>query len=522
MKKSLFVCVLAIALVFAFAAIAGATYQGFEPYAPTTGTGAGAFVSQGGMANWGGGAAVTAIPGFMPYEVVRGYNANTANAPTSKIHGGYVSTSAKCQVCHSVHRAPISPTTGVINGQIALTMGGTCEGCHTTDGATPSNLLIEWNSAAQTAHNGNGGTGQTSGCSTCHTEGIHGSGGSAYFGMNAYMLGRSQDSWIATRIMQQRADMNTLLAWFVDGTAGIPTGGATPSGMNANVFARQKTALTGATCSATGCHTQGMFPVIAKGASSAGGLATARNAGLTGHSVPGVNSQHVTNTSCGPCHPGNVSGPFRNTMLGTGALATNLNVDTAYAPNGFGSATVTAASIANSRAYGCDQCHDAVGVATGSTAFPHGTQGINVFVRNNATSTGVATTALNGKNVWMYRMNIAATPAWSTGTGNSAAPAGASLTALVDPTVAVIANAVNDGVNYGVIRDGACLKCHVAVDMDSYANVPSITAPPATTAVAGQVRVGSSTHTNATGNTSTVYAPIGATTAPFAVINLFK
>jgi|GEM_PF-3040750 len=621
MKKSLLVILLAVTLVFAFVAIAGATYQGFEPHSTQTSAGAGigvagTFAPAGGDAIYGGVATdISSIPGFMPWQVVKGYNSDPAKSPTNSAHGGYVTTSAKCQTCHSIHRAPMNPTAGigVSAGQVTLAMGGGCEDCHTGSANVGSSLKVEWNKTAQVAHNGAGGARPTTGCLTCHgvpgsTGGaIHGGAASAFNGMNAYMLGNGQDAWIRANVIPQLpaitdpTDTSVNVAqtgrWFRDGTDPIPTRGNWPAleraeayeyyitnnnwltspgyteyysaGGNRSLggvvdFTTSKYALTGATCMAAGCHTKSMFPVIAKGSTNAGFTAGIENGssnnasradrirpGLTGHSTPGTNDQNRnTDTTCGPCHPGAPVGPFRSVANAAGSNVASVRAmylgsrgGAIDGTNGGGVSTdhggLTDANVSavwNSRAYGCDQCHDVIGTMTGSSAFPHGTQGINVYTRIDAETLG--TEMLNGKNLWMYQANNMVSYAGAYGvTGandtlidgqidiNANLNTANYLTSLVDPSVSVITNAVSDGANYGRIADGACLKCHIAMDDASWID---IMAPDWNdgTRVFGNLTMNCSrnSHRNeTTGQAANAnYSPLGAFASHASVINLFK
>jgi len=164
----------------------------------------------------------------------------------------------------------------------------------------------------------------------------------------------------------------------------------------------------------------------------------------TGHSTaPGAYSNHA-NSTCGPCHAGNPAGGYR---LGSYSFATN------------GSA----------RQYGCTQCHDAVGAATNSVAFPHGNRDIlyyqwdvpagyvptnNQYPASVVTATPTTVPAVKG-NLWMYQQNIAQTST--------------SVSTALDARSLVIQGAVGPNANGdpGNIMDGVCLKCHAPIDSQS-------------------------------------------------------
>ncbi|MCL2324837.1 MAG: hypothetical protein FWC48_04630, partial [Actinomycetia bacterium] len=292
---------------------------------------------------------------------------------------------------------------------------------------------------------------------------IHGSSTSQYWGMNAYMLGGVNDGMIATELPYQDAratdttqaftnsSLTAGLTWFRTGTTVNTAIGAVPTGLTAATYAAARSLLTGWTCSRAGCHVNSVFGNITWGqtyarrqGATSGSDTTSPMMMTTGHSsAPGAGNNHADST-CGPCHPGNPSGGYR-------LQAYNL------AANGA------------SRAYGCDQCHDAVGVATNSTAFPHGNRGIQMYQWACQTGPGTSayaapTTVLAASgNIWMYQSNIA-----QTGTGNTN-------TTMVDATWNLTQgatqgkNATLGAAEAGMIVDGSCLKCHVPVDAASKA-----------------------------------------------------
>jgi hypothetical protein len=114
----------------------------------------------------------------------------------SEVHSGYAQTTAKCGVCHSVHRAPVygttsngtSPTTSsrytlspyaTANADTQLllrsTAAGACDFCHVTSGF---NLMYggdatkQWVSSTDTEYSWNEFYGHTTGCVSCHA--VHG------------------------------------------------------------------------------------------------------------------------------------------------------------------------------------------------------------------------------------------------------------------------------------------------------------------------------------------------------------
>jgi len=460
MKKYLLVLASVALLVFAFAAVAGAKYAGYAKDGSLASSTATSSVTPGYL-SWGGAEHLMAQNGA-PSEL------------TDNPHGGYVTTTTKCAVCHSVHRAngigvisgtaPASNANGVVN-QFLTAGGASCAQCHCTWGATPVGLLVEWAGPATPQ----GGPHSSNGCSTCHGGGIHGEGASIYHGMNAFMLGNTNDAQITAEKAQLLAresvedipnsvisatHTNDGTSWFFDGTTYPVTVGDSPltplgSKMLASVYAAQRSILTGYTCSRSGCHTSSVLANLTWGQtySRTNAQTGATGVSMTGHSsAPGINTGTEENyawggydASCGPCHPGNQAGGYRGT--GSAAGATNLSA----------------------RAYGCDQCHDAVGAATNSTAFPHGNQGIEIYQWANISTPAGAnnpTTLLAPKgNLWMYQASMATTSASGAFSG------------LVSPSVTLVQGAVGPDAtgDVGNINDGVCLKCHIANDPASLA-----------------------------------------------------
>ena len=446
MKKTFVVLASAALLVFAFAAVAGAKYAGYakDGSATVQGTGTSAVVVNSttpGYLSWGGAQSIMNI----------NYGGN-APSFAGTAHGGYVTTTTKCAVCHSAHRATgigviasVAPTAnntaaGVVN-QFLTNAGDSCVQCHTTWGATPAALLIEWGNTSPTAggpHSSAHAATATDACSNCHQGGIHGSGSSIYWGMNAFMLGGNNDTQITNELAQQEASTasGALAAtnWFFNGGTYTTAIGGMPTGTTASTYAVARSMLTGYTCSQSGCHTNSVFANATWGQTyTRADAVTGADVQMTGHATSMSNGAHAANSSqagCGPCHPGNSAGGYRFT------------------------AGVAAPSA---RQYGCDQCHDMVGVATNSTAFPHGNQNIEVYQWDN---TGAISTATVGRgNIWMYQSNMAAT------SNSTAVPL-----PTIDKSFQVIQDAVPGSGNTrdpGNIVDGVCLKCHVAYDSTS-------------------------------------------------------
>jgi len=517
MKKLLVIFALAAAFVLSFSAIAGAEYAGANLI--------GGNPARPGYLTWD--QALTIMQKTqqdswdndtqgIPYPINTGAM-GALDGPVNNPHGGYATTTTKCAVCHSVHRAIAINADGssfegtglsynaCLTGEVS-----TCENCHATTGGGAASSLVEWpdENDAQAATNPSAHTLAAGGgsCIMCHQGRIHGGEGSQYWGMNAYMLGNpgSQDKWswdgntptddyqgyetADARIdgeMAANASTKGITDVFyttVDSpdynNYGIPTnswslatdvnGIQDPDGIG-HVTPAQMAAIkanaAGYTCARTGCHQNSMFSVNQWGFSAPrdnNGLGASLTdasdlVSITGHrTLPGASADATLSfgqaggSMCGPCHPGNYSGGFR--AYGAGGLL----------------APADSAAV-HSTAYGCDQCHDMVGVATGTTAWPHANGQISVYEWANSaddpdayTTIGyrpetVNDTVADGTNLWMYAANTAQC--------NQGAP-GAGDTGILDSGVKVVANAIGPE---GTITDGVCLKCHVAIDPTSLA-----------------------------------------------------
>jgi hypothetical protein len=249
--------------------------------------------------------------------------------------------------------------------------------------------------------------------------------------MNVFMLGNASDTQLAAELPLQLGTTytGTAATWFNTGTTGPATLGGMPAGLNAAQFATARSIATGYTCARTGCHVNSVFANVQWGqtyqreqrGAGTGFMAT------TGHTTdPGAGSNH-TGTGCGPCHPGNAAGGYR---------------------------FVASTQHPTAAAYGCDQCHDLVGVATNSTAFPHGNRAIDVYQWDKTDAISVLPNIDSG-NLWMYASNMSST---STAIGNT-----------IDKSFQLIQGAVGPDAtgNVGNIVDGVCLKCHVPFDSAS-------------------------------------------------------
>ncbi|MCL2680604.1 MAG: hypothetical protein FWF11_03925, partial [Coriobacteriia bacterium] len=242
---------------------------------------------------------------------------------------------------------------------------------------------------------------------------------------------------------------------------------------------------------------------------------------MTGHTT-GAWGYGGSRTGCAPCHPGGAGGGYRYfpgdlnwVIVGDtvgGATAGNINPRGLTSPGGHIDDVAAGApagetyaemmvQIGTTRTYGCNQCHDMIGVATNSPAWPHGNRNILAWEwtdfdnierdrfgrlpRTTWIDSRVESTVTAG-NLWMYSASISrVVPGIQIG-----AAAGANqhpehdlygntlnwqedLT-VADPAFTIVYGVGNSGPNVGrmgEIQDGVCLKCHIPTDPASVADL---------------------------------------------------
>ena len=150
MKKTVLVLVLAVALTFVFATSAFATSGKFWNY-------------QEDYYSWGS----YSGNGFTPSATLGQVGANPTNPG---VHANYLANTAKCGICHSVHRANAA---GV---RLLNTATATCAGCHRAGTSTVTNVVVSW----QTGGPHSSGTDASCNSRGCHLNNPHGAGGSQY------------------------------------------------------------------------------------------------------------------------------------------------------------------------------------------------------------------------------------------------------------------------------------------------------------------------------------------------------
>lgn len=155
---------------------------------------------------------------------------------------------------------------------------------------------------------------------------------------------------------------------------------------------------------------------------------------------------YATGYVCYPCHK-------------------SANASRSVAQVGYNSGTPTVVNTGHASATasisGCDSCHDMVGVSTGSSAWPHGNRGIEVYRgRYNGLISQVSTTTIKPDDtdatrygLWMTSGNFGENELANPLVGKVADTAADWVTETTDPSVAQ-QNIQN------MLTDGACIKCH--------------------------------------------------------------
>jgi len=302
-------------------------------------------------------------------------------------------------------------------------------------------------------------------------------------GNNLNTVGENRDAKIALELdrlvraqVLQDDDATTGASWWKNGVGGPAGIGTLPAGVNARQYSAGRSLATNYVCAEAGCHNNTVMMNIQWGTSfmradTGTGAQSAANLALTGHALPsvGTTSGSSNNAVCGPCHPGNPAGGY------DGPRQTSR------------------------QAFGCDQCHDMVGVATNSTAFPHGNRNIQVWEWE---ASGVATqTQVSSGNLWMYYGNQQR----KAGTSDNQ-PWNDPGSRFADPTLKVMTGVTNgsgaaNGTTATGLRDGACLKCHLVQDAASLAALGARTGSGARWSGHGQNPVNPTTsHGYATGS----------------------
>jgi predicted CXXCH cytochrome family protein len=223
MKKTLLVVALTVALVLAFAATAYATSAKTWNYSTDYYT-------------WG------STPGSGQAGVGTMLIDLGDNPTYPGAHAGYTANTAKCGLCHSVHRAKVGGVK-LLNTSVA-----TCAGCHKAGVATATDVLINWQSGGPHSS----GTDASCTARSCHTNSPHGVNVSTYPIIAQKLLHVNTDAVLASALADPVASGITLADLNAD---------------PASTWNKELKSLvrTGYNCNQAGCHVQTLLAVVKTG-----------------------------------------------------------------------------------------------------------------------------------------------------------------------------------------------------------------------------------------------------------------
>ncbi|MHB1322817.1 MAG: hypothetical protein ACYCXZ_00540 [Coriobacteriia bacterium] len=295
MKKTFFVVALAVALTFALAATAYATspktWNSLEDYY-----------------SWGSASSVD------PGALLSSLGANPSNPG---VHANYQATTAKCGICHSVHRAA---ATGV---KLLKASTASCVGCHKAGATTITNKLVGWQGPVVSGLGRPHGAGQDNNCTAraCHANNPHG-------------VGVSQYAIFAAKLITSGVDATV-------GAAAInPLSGFTTAQLNgAAMGASEKDAVVaGYTCNQANCHDATMLTVLNRNYSEQrdamyphGGTQIAKTGHLSVAASRPASASYAPVAGCTSCHDQRdslVTGGFTfpHAQVATPGSTTNMGV----------------------------------------------------------------------------------------------------------------------------------------------------------------------------------------------------
>lgn len=166
----------------------------------------------------------------------------------------------------------------------------------------------------------------------------------------------------------------------------------------------------------------------------------------------------ATGYVCSPCHGNSTF------AVATRGYASEISVDS----------TVTMATghpSAAAQFYGhaptCEKCHDLVGVATGSTAFPHANRGIDVYAGRLGYNDYTPATTDYNSSVLHSDGVITTTNTDATRYGLWMTSSTTDATTGILPIVDKSGSSGAAGLGFS-LQDGACLKCHTTDPADEH------------------------------------------------------
>ncbi|MDO8847567.1 MAG: hypothetical protein Q7W51_04185 [Coriobacteriia bacterium] len=350
---------------------------------------------------------------------------------TASVHGNYSTTTVKCQVCHSAHKASATGDT-----LLQSTAAQACVPCHLGATAT-SGLKV----SAGNRH------GSATGCTNgyCHAIAPHGAGDiSKYATLKTAMLTNHADSLLDAAVASGAsgvAETGNIWPTVSDAldpatvplaTIAVKNPGVTAALLNdtstPSSIALGRAVGTGYVCSNGGCHMNGQFNALTEDATFGawGGDVIVETGGYT------VTVDESTNTTA--TLP---AGTYTSTDTWTSGAYTNNVWDLLHmrktAIKGHTLAAVadlTVRDVAYANVGACSACHDSIDYRISPTTkqFPHG---------NDVISTLGVDTGANSSAWFMLKDSVGGAAIATDGRGTTDA-------------------------TYTSGMDGACLKCHRA------------------------------------------------------------
>ena len=172
-----------------------------------------------------------------------GANSNTNQTAGGGVHSNYQTTTAKCGICHSVHRAKAG---GV---KLLNTATATCAGCHISGTSTVTNVVIAWGTVAAPLAGPHGSANGACNGRACHAASPHGADGSVYGLFNAKLLNKAVDTAVAAAAADPA-------------NSGVTAALLTGAGANTDFTGAADAVRVGYTCNQADCHVQTMLAVV--------------------------------------------------------------------------------------------------------------------------------------------------------------------------------------------------------------------------------------------------------------------